>query len=200
MLTTADVGLSFVFASFSRVRVGGSTVETELQQGVMPPTALVKGQKPLIQVSNARSGGQGASHILGTAPAGNGVVVVGTARQHSQVAVDGCREVGVVPGIDRSPVGSSTPRRSRSRSPYGPRTTLGPVVHAAHEAAIVHSAAGINKREISLAARTFEKFSLPLVLGRLAIVGLLNSACSPDHIYRSKASISHIHGYQKYGY
>lgn len=131
-------------------------------------------------------------HVLGTTPAGDGIVVVGTARQHSQVAVDGRWEVDVVPGIDRSPIGSSTTWHSRGWSAYSPRATLGSVVHTAHETAIIDGVAGIHKREVGLGTRALEKFSLPLVLRRFAIVGLLNSACGSDHIYRTKTSVSHV--------
>lgn len=66
----------------------------ELQHGVSPPTALVKGQKPLCKVSNSEERIEDCERrILGAAPAGNRVVVVGAARQLGQVVVGGLGQV-----------------------------------------------------------------------------------------------------------
>jgi hypothetical protein len=141
MLTTAEVGLSMDLASFSTVRVGARMDVLEDQQGVTPPTALVKGQKPLGGVSKGVYGmEEGWENALGTAAAGNRIIVISAARQLGEVAVGGLREV-VEELAGR--VGGGTAGGDPLLGD-GPRAALGAVAVATDEAGVVDGGAGVN--------------------------------------------------------
>lgn len=146
---------------------------TELQHGVSPPTALVKGQKPLCKVSDAEEHMKDCKRrILRAAPAGNRVVVVGATRQLSQVVVGGLGQV--VGGIVLN-VGPGTSN--------GPRAALGSVAVAAHEPCVENAGASVNLCEGGRGAGALQQGARPLVVGRSVVVGLLEGTRGSDDVH-----------------
>ena len=146
---------------------------TELQHGVSPPTALVKGQKPLCKVSNSEEHIKACERrILGAAPAGNRVVVAGATRQLGQVVVGGLGQVvgGVVLDVC-------------SGASNGPRAALGSVPVAAHEPCIENGGAGVDLGEGGRRAGALQQGARPLIVGRSVVVGLLEGTRGSDDVH-----------------
>ncbi len=109
--------------------------------------------------------------ILGTAPARDGVVVVGTLGLHSKVAAS---RLGEIEAEIHHVLSVSC--RSRSRPGLGRvdgiRTALGSVIDATHESGKVDGAPCIDLREARLGTAALEQIALATVIRLARIIGL----------------------------